>query len=293
MPGEPLSIGVALSQAIKQLDRFDNPRLEAETLLSHVTGQNRTYFRTWPEKTLSDEQHEQFQHLVARRLNGEPVAYLTGFQDFWSLNLKVTPDTLVPRGDTELLVEQALERIPSDQTWHIADLGTGSGAIALSLALERPRCHVVATDINPDTLAIAKHNAQANQLSNVDFKLSNWLKELGAQQFELIASNPPYIAEDDPHLNGDSLPHEPHGALTPGGDGLSALRTIIDQARQHLCSPGWLLLEHGYDQGDAVQHLLRESGYRDVQTYLDLGGNPRMSCGRYDGQHEEKGKTDD
>ena len=275
------SIASALDSATKALSAFDSPKLEAETLLSHSTGLTRTYFRTWPEKTLSTEQQQLFAASLQRRLQNEPLAYITGEQDFWSLSLKVTPDTLIPRSDTEVLVEQALARIPAGSTWQVADLGTGSGAIALSIATERPNCQIIATDISSKTLTVTEQNRADHQLANVSLKQGDWLSPLRAMQFELIASNPPYIDGDDVHLMQNGLPFEPQAALTPGADGLASLKTIIKMAHHYLCAPGWLLLEHGYNQAGEVQSLFRQYGYVDIQTYQDLGNNPRMTCGRY------------
>ncbi len=260
---------------------LDNPKLEAEMLLSYATGHNRTYFRTWPEKRLSNTQQQLFDHSLQRRLQNEPLAYITGKRDFWSLSLTVSPDTLIPRPDTELLVEQVLARVPVDASWQLADLGTGTGAIALSLALERPHCQVVATDISHKTLMVTEQNRQDHKVSNVTLKQGDWLTPLQGQHFELIASNPPYIDNNDPHLALDGLPFEPQAALTPGPNGLTALERIIIEARPYLRAPSWLLLEHGYDQADAVQALFRQHGYINVETYQDLGDNPRMTCGQY------------
>jgi len=260
---------------------FDNPKLEAEALLSYATGHNRTYFRTWPEKALSNEQQHLFNQSLQRRLQNEPLAYITGQRDFWSLSLKVNPDTLIPRPDTELLIEQALARIPIDANWQLADLGTGTGAIALSLAIERPHCHIIATDISHKALAVTEQNRQAHNLRNVTLKQGDWLKPLEGQHFQIIVSNPPYIDDNDPHLAHDGLPFEPQTALTPGPNGLAALEIIIATAHQYLIAPGWLLLEHGYNQADAVQTLLRQHGYINIQTYQDLGDKPRMTCAQY------------
>lgn len=260
---------------MQQIDRLD-----AEALLCHLLQRDRSYLRAWPEREVESELIAQFNTLIARRQQGEPLAYLIGWREFWSLKLKVTPATLIPRPETELLVEQGLQRIPHDATWRIADLGTGSGAIALAIASERPACHIVATDFSQEALTIASDNAMQLGITNIEFRHGSWCAPLRNEQYEMILSNPPYIDNSDSHLHHDGLPFEPQTALTPGDDGLSALRTIITEAKQHLTTPGWLLLEHGYDQGAAVRELLQQAGYDEVATLRDLGGQGRLSLGR-------------
>lgn len=268
-----MNIATALQQAKQKIDKVD-----AEALLAHVLKKNRSYFRAWPEREIEEQSHGQFQQLVKRRTAGEPLAYLTGWREFWSLQLQVSPATLIPRPDTELLVEQALEKIPTDADWHIADLGTGSGAIALAIASERPHCHIIATDISTDALAVAQANAQRLNINNLEFRQGSWHEALkDGEQFQLIASNPPYIDADDQHLQHDGLPHEPLNALTPGTDGLTAICIITEKMKTHLCTPNRLLLEHGYDQGPQVREILRQQGYTGIITHTDLGGNERMT----------------
>jgi release factor glutamine methyltransferase len=270
------SIATALTEAKTIIDTLD-----AEALLAHVLDKPRSHLRAWPEKELDAQQLDAFRQLVTRRSNGEPLAYLTGWREFWSLLLQVSPATLIPRPDTEVLVEQALTIIPTDADWHIADLGTGAGAIALAIASERPRCKVVATDICPEALEVAQVNAQRLELANVEFRQGDWHEALQPNEhFQLITSNPPYIEAGDPHLQGDSLPFEPQQALTPGTDALAALRIIIEQMKPHLTTPGWLLLEHGYDQGAVVRELLSQHGYIELNTQRDLGDNERMTFAR-------------
>lgn len=269
------SITALLQQTTQKIDRLD-----AEALLCHLLQRDRSYLRAWPERELEDDLLEQFSTLIKRRQQGEPLAYLIGWREFWSLKLKVTPATLIPRPETELLVEQALQHIPPDATWRIADLGTGTGAIALAIASERPSCRITATDFSETALAVAKENATQLGITNIEFRHGSWCEALGAERYELIAANPPYIDESDDHLLRDGLPFEPQTALTPGGDGLSALRTIIAAAKQHLATPGWLLLEHGYDQGATVRDLLTAAGYDEVTTLRDLGDQERLSLGR-------------
>lgn len=270
-----------LQLALQQLvGTDDNPRLEAEILLAHVLDRPRTWLRAWPQHAPTAMQCARFKTLLTRRIAGEPIAYLTGERDFWDMTLRVTPDTLIPRPETELLVELALERIPADADWRIADLGTGSGAIALALARERPACHLIATDISRAALAVARGNAERLGIANIEFRHGSWLTPLSDERFQLIASNPPYIHPDDPHLRRGDLRFEPAGALGAAPDGLADIRTIAREAADHLPPGGWLLLEHGYDQGAAVRGILANQGYREPTTVTDLGGHERVSLGR-------------
>jgi len=287
MPVSPEpNVDELLRQARSRLTGND-ATLEAEILLAHVLGKTRTWLRTWPEHVPSATQRRTFLDFVARRAAGEPVAYLTGEREFWDMRLRVTPDTLIPRPETELLVELALDRIPAGACWRIADLGTGSGAIALALARERPRCQVVATDVSGAALAVARDNAARLGVTNVDFRLGPWLAPLAGERFRLIASNPPYVHPDDPHLTRGDLRFEPPQALGSAPDGLRDIRDIARQARGHLCPGGWLLLEHGHDQGEAVAGILAALGYADVGTQRDLGGRDRITLGRFPGRADE------
>ncbi|MEG3049313.1 MAG: peptide chain release factor N(5)-glutamine methyltransferase, partial [Thermomonas sp.] len=223
---------------------------------------------------------DRFQALIARREAGEPVAYLTGMQGFWTLDLEVSPATLIPRPETELLVELALARIPPGVASRIADLGTGSGAIALAIAKERLQATVIATDASTAALEVAGRNATRNGIANITFREGDWFAPLAGETFHLIASNPPYIAEGDPHLDQGDLRFEPPTALSSGADGLDAIRCIVRDAPSHLVAGGWLLLEHGWGQGTAVRSLLIEAGFVDVETERDLEGRDRVSRGR-------------
>ena len=270
------SVSQLLKQASKQLEAVsDSNQLDAELLLAHALDKNRTWLHTWSDSELSAAQQQQFDTLLQRRLQGEPIAYILGEQAFWSLTLKVTPDTLIPRPETEQLVELALEKIPVDANWQILDLGTGSGAIALAIAHERPGCKVMAIDQSAQALQVARHNAEQHHISNVQFIQSHWFTALGEQGFQLIVANPPYVCENDPHLSQGDVRFEPLAALAGGTDGLDDLRIIVDQARQFLEPGGWLILEHGYDQAEAVQKLLIKHGYQQVQSLRDLAGQPR------------------
>jgi len=274
------TIDQIIRQATQQLAATSpSPRLDAEVLLMYVTGLTRTALITRAQEPLRPEHEERLQELLTRRARGEPVAYLTGKREFWSLELNVTPDVLIPRPETELLVEQALARIPDDAAWTIADLGTGSGAIALAIARERPRCRLIATDASETALAVAQGNAIRLAIVNVEFRHGEWLDPLADEVLDMIVSNPPYVAEQDPHLAQGDVRFEPRGALVSGADGLSAIRIIATSARQHLRRGGFLLLEHGFDQAPAVRAVLAAHGYEAVTTYPDLQGLPRVSFG--------------
>ena len=257
--------------------------VDAQWLLVHVLGKPRSWLYAHGNDIADAALVARFEALVARRVAGEPVAYLTGRRGFWSFDLAVTPATLIPRVETELLVELALARLPRDRELRIADLGTGSGAIALALAHERPRAWVVATEASDAALAIARGNAQDSGIGNLDFRSGDWLAPLAGEHFDLIASNPPYIASDDPHLAAGDLRHEPVSALASGRDGLDAIRVIVRDAPAHLVTDGWLLLEHGLEQACAVRDLLLTAGFVDVATEHDLEGRDRVTLGRMPG----------
>jgi release factor glutamine methyltransferase len=279
MPAETLTIRLLLTEAVEML-ATDSPRLDAELLLAGSLGKNRSYLYAWPEEIPPAEIRARFRELLQRRAAGEPVAYLLGQREFWSLPLAVTPATLIPRPETETLVALALQRIPANADACIADLGTGSGAIALAIARERPRCRVIATDISPEALAVAAANAERLGLSNVQCLAGDWCAALPDVPFDLIASNPPYIAEDDIHLGSGDVRFEPRHALAAGPQGMDALQHIARCARNRLRPHGWLLLEHGYDQVQPAIRLLRSCGYESVQDYPDDAGRGRVVAGR-------------
>jgi release factor glutamine methyltransferase len=275
MQSPPLQrIDALLRDARAQIDSVD-----AAWLLAHAVGRHRGWLYAHADDLVDAGTAERFATLVQRRRDGEPVAYLTGRRGFWTFELQVTEATLIPRPETELLVELALDRLPVDRSVRIADLGTGSGAIALALASERPRADVLATDASADALAVAAGNALALQVRNVRFQRGDWCTALGAERFDLIASNPPYISADDPHLRQGDLRHEPADALASGVDGLDAIRRIVAAAPMHLVDGGWLLLEHGMDQADDVRALLEVAGLVDVRTARDLEGRDRVTLG--------------
>lgn len=267
-------------QLLRESTRRVDP-VDAALLLAHAAGRSRTWLYAHGDDEADGATADRFEALVARRVAGEPVAYLTGRRGFRHLELQVTPDTLVPRPETELLVELALERLPVDRELRIADLGTGSGAIALALASERPRASVVATDASAAALAVARANADALGIGNVGFREGDWLAPLHGERFDLVASNPPYIAEGDPHLEAGDLRFEPAMALSSGSDGLDAIRRIVAGAPAHLQPGGWLLLEHGWEQGAAVRALLSAAGFDTVATARDLEQRDRVTFGRY------------
>jgi len=268
-----------LKSARDKLAELSSGRLEAEVLLAHCLGSPRSLLYADPDLEVPNQRSELFQQLVERRLSGEPIAYLTGSREFWSLSLKVTPDVLIPRPETELLVELALKRIPRDGRWRIADLGTGSGAVALALASERRGCRVFGTDTSQAAIDLAGENAQRLAIENVSFTLGSWCKPLTGR-FNLIISNPPYVARNDPHLSKGDCRFEPLRALSPGEDSLAALRSIASESMGHLAPGGWLMLEHGPDQGEAVRGILREREYTDIFTERDLLGHERVTGGR-------------
>ncbi|RKZ36756.1 MAG: peptide chain release factor N(5)-glutamine methyltransferase [Gammaproteobacteria bacterium] len=271
-------IALALQRATGELASVsDTPRLDAEILLAHAMGTNRTHAYANPEQPLSTAAAGAFAELLSRRLCGEPVAYLVGEREFWSLSLKVNPHTLIPRPETETLVEQALQRIPADADWRVADLGTGAGGIALALARERPRLQVDATDNSPQALELAKENARRAQLANVSFFAGDWCAALPTTGYQLILSNPPYVPTHDPHLRQGDVRFEPEHALVAGADGLDALRRIADQAGHYLSGNGHLLMEHGFDQAQAVAAALAAAGFQDISLHRDLADQPRVT----------------
>ncbi|HDU3832771.1 TPA: peptide chain release factor N(5)-glutamine methyltransferase [Klebsiella aerogenes] len=274
-----------LTQAIARLGASDSPRRDAEILLGHVTGKARTWILAFDETVLTAEQLAELEALLARRVNGEPVAHLVGQREFWSLPLFVSPATLIPRPDTECLVEQALVRLPQTAC-RILDLGTGTGAIALALASERADCKFTAVDFMPDAAALAARNAAHLALNNVTVLQSDWFSALKGQRFAMIVSNPPYIDETDPHLAEGDVRFEPRTALVAADQGLADLAHIIREGRQYLLPNAYMLLEHGWKQGEAVRALFNEAGYLDVETCRDYGDNERLTLGRW--PHKEQ-----
>jgi release factor glutamine methyltransferase len=275
-----IPLRTALEQAVRTLAlNSDTARIEAEALLGHVLNKPRHYPYIWPERPLAVAQYRRFESLCRRRAAGEPLAYIVKRREFWSLDLEVTPATLIPRPETECLVEAALALVPLTATWQIADLGTGSGAIALAIAKERPACQVLGTDNSPGAVAVARRNAMRLGIGNVRFVEGDWFVAFGGRSCQMILSNPPYIDESDPHLGRGDLRFEPRSALVGGPDGMTEIRLIAEQAGSYLARNGRLLLEHGYDQGPQICRLLTGLGYRDVTAHRDYAGQQRLAQG--------------
>ncbi|QRG80950.1 peptide chain release factor N(5)-glutamine methyltransferase [Citrobacter sp. R56] len=268
-----------LRDAISQLAQSESPRRDAEILLEHVTGKTRTFILAFGETALTDAQCDQLAELLARRQRGEPIAHLIGVREFWSLPLFVSPATLIPRPDTECLVEQALARLPATAC-RILDLGTGTGAIALALASERPDCDVVAVDRMADAVTLALRNKAHLAIPNVRILQSDWFCALQGQSFEMIVSNPPYIDAQDPHLSEGDVRFEPLSALVAGDQGMADIAHIIAQSRHALTPGGFLLLEHGWQQGALVRDAFSQAGYTQIETCRDYGDNERITLGR-------------
>lgn len=275
-----IDIKTALRYGIETLKPGNpNAQIDVEVLLAHAIKASRTFLYTHPETLLESPQETLYKELIANRLTGYPIAYLIQEREFWSLPVQVNESTLIPRPETELLVELTLNLLGDVQHATILDLGTGSGAIALALAKERSTWQITACDKNPATLGIARHNVSQLGLTNVNIVDSDWFKSLPSQQFNAIVSNPPYIAYNDPHLTIGDVRFEPKEALVSGKDGLDALTHIIQQSRAYLASNGLLLLEHGFLQRDAVSALLKQSGYQNVHCWQDLQGLDRVTGG--------------
>lgn len=273
-----MQIQQARAHIMATLAGGESPRADADVLLCHLLGCRRSYLMTWPERTLDATQQATLQGWLSRRLNGEPIAHLIGEREFWSLPLKVSPATLIPRPDTEVLVEQALARLPTGPCT-VLDLGTGTGAIALALKSERPDADVWAVDRMPEAAALARTNSAALGLP-IEVRDGSWFEPLsGAPCFGMIVSNPPYIDGADPHLAEGDVRFEPRSALVADEQGLADIRLIVAGAPAHLCPGGWLLLEHGWQQGEAVRQLLLQHGYSQVETVRDYGDNERVTLG--------------
>ena len=275
-----MQLNTALQTAAGLLTESDSADLDAEVLLCLVLEKQRSYLRAWPELDLPTELALQFWALIEQRQQGIPVAYLTGSREFWSRDFLVTPDVLIPRADTELLIELCLALIPTDKPCKIIDLGTGSGIIAITLAAERPLAELTGIDFSMAALAIAKANAEQHQISNVQFYQSDWFESVPDGKYQIIVSNPPYIAEDDQHLQLGDLRFEPLSALSATESGLSDIRLIVNEAYARLESGGYLLIEHGYDQQQQVQGIFNDFHYQQVQTVTDLAGLPRVTYGQ-------------
>jgi release factor glutamine methyltransferase len=271
-----LDDGSAILRAVS-----DSPRLDAELLMGLVLRKPRSHLHAWPEQRLSESQAECYERLLRRRFSGEPIAYMTGVREFWSMPLKVTPAVLIPRPETELLVEKALLRLPEDEELRVLDLGTGSGAVALAIARERPRVHVVGVDISLAALDIARLNARLQRIANVEFRESNWFDAVRGEKFHVVVGNPPYVAEDDPHLESGDARFEPRLALDAGEAGMACFRAIIDRAHNYIVRQGWLLLEHGAAQHMPLRRLLEAQHYHDITIHKDAAGLDRVTECRF------------
>ncbi|MBQ4798278.1 peptide chain release factor N(5)-glutamine methyltransferase [Pseudoalteromonas sp. MMG006] len=258
----------------------ESAKLDAQVLLLHILQKPRSYLFTWPEHELSDDQQSQFNVFIQRRLKGEPVAHITGLREFWSLSLEVNATTLIPRPDTETLVECALNMVMPDKA-KVLDLGTGTGAIALALGSEMPNWQIVAVDRVTDAVALANKNQQRLGINNVEVKQSNWFSALQGEKFNLIVTNPPYIEQDDIHLNQGDVRFEPLSALVADDAGMSDIKQIISHSRDYLLSSGYLLIEHGFEQAEAVRDLFKQMAFIDIKTVKDFGNNDRVTLAQW------------
>lgn len=291
-----LTLADQLARAAELKIVSDSPELDLQLLLCAVLDKPRSYLYTWPERSLTVDQQQRFEQLLQRRLLGEPIAHILGQGDFWTLTLEVNSSTLIPRPETELLVELALtygeqlEEQTGQQDLRVADLGTGTGAIALALASEQSGWQLSAVEFNPEAAALAERNRQRLKLVNVEVLRGSWCEPL-AGKFEMIISNPPYIDADDPHLNQGDVRFEPSTALVAAQQGLADIQTITEQALDHLSSDGWLMFEHGFEQGGPVRQILQKAGYQQVETHRDLAGHERVTVGQCpkkgDANHDE------
>jgi release factor glutamine methyltransferase len=278
---EPTIRSALLKAATRLAAASDSAALDARVLMEHVTGFSHADIIANSDTTLTEAQHTLFEELVDLRQSGTPVAYITGHREFWSMDFLVTPEILIPRPETETIVEQALEHIPEKQSITVADLGTGSGVIALAIAYERPHAQVIATDTSILALEVARVNEENLGLGNVELRQGHWLEALKGTLCDVIVSNPPYIRIDDPHLDKGDVRYEPTSALVSGNDGLDAIREIISNAPAHMKPGAWLLLEHGCDQGQRVRDLMSAAGYVTVATIEDLSKTERVTVGQF------------
>ena len=276
-----MNIRQALEQASRQLaDSSPSAMLDSQVLLTHVLQCNTAHLVAWPEKTLSDAQMADFLQLLKQRQQGVPVAHLTGSREFWSLEFSVDDSTLIPRPETETLVEFILEKFDDVDRLKLLDMGTGTGAIAISLAKQKPDWQIIASDISEQALALAVKNSSDNQTTNVTFVHSNWFDAIAQDDFDIIVSNPPYIASDDPHLSQGDVRFEPQSALSSGETGMDDIEHICSQAKPHLLKNGWLIVEHGYNQKQQVSDCFTRNGFKEIEQKQDLSGHTRMTAGK-------------
>jgi release factor glutamine methyltransferase len=276
------TINQALADARHQLQPVSpSPSVDASVLLCHVLGCAHSHLIAWPDRELTRQQALDYSNILHKRIEGQPVAYLTGEREFWSLSLKVTSDVLIPRPETETLVEFVLEKFSARSRMKIADLGTGSGAIACALAVEHPQWTILATDVSAAALDVARLNASSHDLENICFSQGEWFQAVTDHDFDLIISNPPYIAMNDIHLAEGDVRFEPQAALTSGEDGMDAITVLTQQASNFLVNDGWLVVEHGYDQQQLVHQRFSQAGFSAITQLSDLAGQPRMTAGKY------------
>jgi len=273
-----MNITDALKYSIESIGGED-ANIDSLYLLSFILQKDFTWIKTWPEKMLDEVQIESLTQLTERRKKGEPIAYITGTKDFWSLTLKTNPSTLIPRPETELLVENALAFLENKDDAKILDLGTGTGAIGLAIASEKPYSQVVASDFQIDAVKLTKENAQLNKIDNIEILLSDWFSNITDKEFDLIVSNPPYVEENDPHLSQGDLRFEPKSALASGDNGLADIKIIIEESRSRLVNGGALMIEHGYQQANDLRDIFQSFGYHKVKVIKDLAGLDRISTG--------------
>ena len=275
-----ITVTELILKAEQSINTSESARLDAEILFCDVMQFNRTRIYSHPDQVVPEDKMALFQSLIEQRQQGCPIAHLTGKKEFWSLELAISEDTLIPRPETELLVETALQIIPENAAFNILDLGTGSGAIAIAIASERPNCKIVATDINTNTLVMAEKNAETHQLQNIQFYLSNWFQNIPSQEFDLIVSNPPYIKQGDENLSLGDVRFESELALVAGIDGMQAINIILENAKHYLAADAYLLIEHGYDQRLLVQEAFLKNDFKQPKTFQDLSGQDRITRGQ-------------
>lgn len=269
-----------LKQASQLLSGSDSPKRDAEILLGFVTNKTRTFLMAFSETPLTENELTELDQFLKRRQAGEPIAYITGVKEFWSLKFNVSPSTLIPRPDTEKLVELALEFLPKVPC-EVLDLGTGTGAIVIAMATERPDCLFTAIEKNDDAFNLAQQNAKQIGVNNTYFLQGNWYRPIKGRQFAMIVSNPPYIEPTDVHLSQGDVRYEPRSALVSEDDGLADIKIIVQGATKHLSQYGWLLIEHGWEQGELVRKIFKQHGFQLVETYADYSGNERVTVGRW------------
>jgi len=275
-----MDIQQALQQASQNLEQSSaSPQLDAQILLSHLLHCNSAYLMTWPEKQLDHTQQSDYRQLIQQRQQGLPVAHLTGLREFWSLEFCINNSTLIPRPETETLIEFILQKFGARKTIKLLDLGTGSGAIAISIASEKPQWNIFASERSTQALQLARHNSQVHQTDNVRFIQSDWFNDITPSDFDIIVSNPPYIATNDPHLVTGDVRFEPQSALTSGQHGMDDIEHICQHAGQYLNDGAWLIVEHGYNQKQAVADCFTKNGFSDIEQQQDLSGHVRMTAG--------------